>query len=211
MDVEDRASGGAARNQRTARAARPPVKLTMTSEDVIHDFFVPAFRVKKDVLPGRYTSLWFEATKTGNVSSVLRAVLRRIPCGMIGSVSSWSRTNTGAGSPAESQGESMEPAGEKCFSRTAAPPAILPMAPARAVVARRLWTTGQTDDGRDRHGGRCLHARVDPDSQAESRSGLHAHHAFVPGTTDGRADLNLIAYIAVAGQVQAKPKEEGKQ
>src|SRR5579862_6800429 len=42
-----------------------PVKLTMTSEDVIHDFFVPAFRVKKDVLPGRYTSLWFTATETG--------------------------------------------------------------------------------------------------------------------------------------------------
>ncbi|MBI4166270.1 MAG: cytochrome c oxidase subunit II [Acidobacteria bacterium] len=42
-----------------------PIKLTMTSEDVIHDFFIPAFRVKKDVVPGRYTSLWFEATKTG--------------------------------------------------------------------------------------------------------------------------------------------------
>lgn len=42
-----------------------PVKLTMTSEDVIHDFFIPAFRVKKDVVPGRYTSLWFQATQTG--------------------------------------------------------------------------------------------------------------------------------------------------
>jgi len=42
-----------------------PVKLTMTSEDVIHDFYIPAFRVKKDVIPGRYSSLWFQATKTG--------------------------------------------------------------------------------------------------------------------------------------------------
>jgi cytochrome c oxidase subunit II len=41
------------------------VKLTMTSEDVIHDFFVPAFRVKADVLPSRYTSIWFRPTKTG--------------------------------------------------------------------------------------------------------------------------------------------------
>ncbi len=41
------------------------VKLIMTSEDVIHDVFVPAFRVKADVLPGRYTSIWFEATKPG--------------------------------------------------------------------------------------------------------------------------------------------------
>jgi cytochrome c oxidase subunit 2 len=43
-----------------------PVKLIMTSQDVIHDFYVPAFRVKQDVLPGRYTTLWFEATETGD-------------------------------------------------------------------------------------------------------------------------------------------------
>ncbi|HEX4953319.1 MAG TPA: cytochrome c oxidase subunit II [Thermoanaerobaculia bacterium] len=42
-----------------------PVKLTMTSEDVIHSFFLPSFRIKQDVLPGRYTSLWFEATRPG--------------------------------------------------------------------------------------------------------------------------------------------------
>jgi cytochrome c oxidase subunit 2 len=42
-----------------------PIKLTMTSEDVIHSFFVPAFRVKADVIPGRYTTVWFEATKAG--------------------------------------------------------------------------------------------------------------------------------------------------
>ncbi len=42
-----------------------PIKLTMTSEDVIHSFFVPAFRIKADVLPGRYTTAWFEATKAG--------------------------------------------------------------------------------------------------------------------------------------------------
>lgn len=42
-----------------------PVKLVMTSQDVIHSFFIPAFRLKQDVLPGRYTTLWFEATKTG--------------------------------------------------------------------------------------------------------------------------------------------------
>jgi cytochrome c oxidase subunit 2 len=42
-----------------------PIRLTMTSEDVIHSFYVPAFRVKQDVLPGRYTSVWFQATKPG--------------------------------------------------------------------------------------------------------------------------------------------------
>ncbi len=41
------------------------IKLIMTSEDVIHSVFVPAFRVKMDVLPGRYTTLWFRAEKAG--------------------------------------------------------------------------------------------------------------------------------------------------
>ena len=43
-----------------------PVRLVMTSEDAIHSFFIPAFRVKQDVLPGRYASLWFTATKLGD-------------------------------------------------------------------------------------------------------------------------------------------------
>jgi cytochrome c oxidase subunit 2 len=41
------------------------VKLTMTTEDVLHDVYIPAFRTKADVVPGRYTYLWFEATKPG--------------------------------------------------------------------------------------------------------------------------------------------------
>jgi cytochrome c oxidase subunit 2 len=43
-----------------------PVKLVMTSEDVIHSFFVPAFRTKQDVVPGRYVRSWFQATKAGD-------------------------------------------------------------------------------------------------------------------------------------------------
>ena len=42
-----------------------PVKVTVTSEDVIHDLYFPSFRVKTDVIPGRYMSLWFHATKAG--------------------------------------------------------------------------------------------------------------------------------------------------
>jgi cytochrome c oxidase subunit 2 len=42
-----------------------PVKLIMTSQDVIHSFFIPDFRIKQDVIPDRYTTAWFEATKPG--------------------------------------------------------------------------------------------------------------------------------------------------
>jgi cytochrome c oxidase subunit 2 len=43
-----------------------PVRLLMTSEDVIHDFSIPALRLKRDVLPGRYTSFWFQAARAGD-------------------------------------------------------------------------------------------------------------------------------------------------
>jgi cytochrome c oxidase subunit 2 len=42
-----------------------PVRLTMSSQDVIHGFYVPAFRIKRDVLPNRYTVAWFEAKEPG--------------------------------------------------------------------------------------------------------------------------------------------------
>jgi cytochrome c oxidase subunit II len=45
--------------------ANRPVRLLITSRDVIHSVFIPAFRIKMDALPGRYTEIWFTATKTG--------------------------------------------------------------------------------------------------------------------------------------------------
>lgn len=45
--------------------ANRPVKLLLSSRDVIHSFYVPDFRVKQDAVPGRYTTLWFEATAPG--------------------------------------------------------------------------------------------------------------------------------------------------
>ncbi len=45
-----------------------PVKLIIGSEDVLHSYYIPAFRVKMDAVPGRYTSMWFEASKPGTYS-----------------------------------------------------------------------------------------------------------------------------------------------
>ncbi|MEY4616764.1 MAG: cytochrome c oxidase subunit [Pseudomonadota bacterium] len=42
-----------------------PIKLIMTSKDVLHSFYIPSFRIKQDVVPGRYTTLWFQAEKMG--------------------------------------------------------------------------------------------------------------------------------------------------
>jgi cytochrome c oxidase subunit II len=62
------------------------VKMIMTSEDVIHDFFVPAFRVKADVLPGRYTTVWFEPTRPGRYHLFCAEYCGTKHSGMIGSV-----------------------------------------------------------------------------------------------------------------------------
>ncbi len=62
------------------------IKLIMTSEDTIHSFFIPAFRIKADVLPGRYTTQWFEATKPGRYHLFCAEYCGMNHSGMIGTV-----------------------------------------------------------------------------------------------------------------------------
>jgi cytochrome c oxidase subunit II len=62
------------------------VVLTMTSQDVIHSFFVPAFRVKQDVVPGRYTSEWFKPIKSGEYHLFCAEYCGTQHSGMIGRV-----------------------------------------------------------------------------------------------------------------------------
>lgn len=62
------------------------VELVMTSQDVIHDFFVPAFRIKRDVLPGQYETLWFRATRPGTYHLFCAQFCGTNHSAMIGSV-----------------------------------------------------------------------------------------------------------------------------
>jgi len=62
------------------------VKLIMTSQDVIHSFYVPAFRIKQDVLPGRYTTAWFHATRPGTYHLFCAEYCGTAHSGMIGQV-----------------------------------------------------------------------------------------------------------------------------
>ena len=63
-----------------------PFKLLLTSEDVIHSFFVPDFRIHMDVLPGRYTSTWFQATRAGTYHLFCSQYCGTNHAGMIGDV-----------------------------------------------------------------------------------------------------------------------------
>ena len=62
------------------------VKLIMTSQDVIHSFFIPAFRIKQDVLPGRYTVEWFRATKPGTYHLFCAEYCGTQHSGMVGDI-----------------------------------------------------------------------------------------------------------------------------
>jgi cytochrome c oxidase subunit II len=62
------------------------IKLIMTSQDVIHSFYMPAFRIKQDVLPGRYTMEWFRATKPGTYHLFCAEYCGTQHSGMIGSI-----------------------------------------------------------------------------------------------------------------------------
>lgn len=63
-----------------------PVKMLMSSQDVLHSFFIPDFRVKMDVLPNRYTTLWFEATELGTSNLFCTEYCGRGHSEMIGKV-----------------------------------------------------------------------------------------------------------------------------
>jgi cytochrome c oxidase subunit 2 len=94
-----------------------PIKLTMTSEDVIHDFYIPAFRIKKDVLPGRYTSLWFQATETGTYHLYCAQYCGAGHSQMIGWVYVMTPTDYAAWLAGGARNESMAQAGERLFDQ----------------------------------------------------------------------------------------------
>ena len=94
-----------------------PVKLTMTSEDVIHSFFVPAFRVKSDVLPGRYTTLWFKATQKGTFHLFCTEYCGAEHSKMIGQVVVMDPEEYQAWLAGGAAGVSMAAAGEQLFTQ----------------------------------------------------------------------------------------------
>ena len=126
-----------------------PVKLIMTSEDVIHDVFVPAFRVKADVIPGRYTNLWFEPTKPGTYHLFCAEYCGTRHSGMTGQIvvmepndyQSWLSGGAGEGS--------LAAAGQKLFADLACNTCHRPDAQGRGPVLQNLFgktvelTTGE--------------------------------------------------------------------
>lgn len=189
-----------------------PVKLTMTSEDVIHDFFVPAFRVKKDVNPGRYTSLWFQPTKVGTFHLFCAQYCGAFHAGMIGSVivmepDEYERWLSGGVA-----GESMEAAGEKLFQANGC--ITCHLADGKGPAPSLLGVYGQPVHLTDGQTVTADDAYV-RESILLPRAKIVAGYTPIMPSYQGQLTEeqigNLIAYIRLLGKVQAKPQEEGKQ
>ena len=94
-----------------------PVKLTMTSEDVIHGFYIPAFRVKKDVLPGRYTSIWFQPTEIGQFHLFCSQYCGALHSGMEGWIYVMAPADYANWLAGGVKGQSMTEIGENLFTQ----------------------------------------------------------------------------------------------
>src|SRR5580698_7673548 len=92
------------------------VKLIMTSQDVIHSFFVPAFRIKQDVLPGRYTTIWFRATKAGTYHLFCSQYCGTQHSGMIGWVVAMEPSDYAAWLSGGGGNQPLAVTGQKLFS-----------------------------------------------------------------------------------------------
>jgi cytochrome c oxidase subunit 2 len=95
-----------------------PIKITMASEDVIHSLWFPAFRVKNDVLPNRYRTMWFQATKTGRFHIFCAEYCGTLHSGMIGWVEVMEATEYQRWLAGGSEG-SLASQGEKLFQKFA--------------------------------------------------------------------------------------------
>lgn len=115
------------------------VKMIMTSEDVIHDLYVPAFRVKADVIPGRYSHIWFEATKAGEYHLFCAEYCGTKHSGMIGKVVVMEPDDFQAWLSGGVQEGSLASAGSKLFQDLACNTCHRPDAQGRGPVLQNLF------------------------------------------------------------------------
>ncbi len=177
------------------------VKLVITSEDTIHSFFVPAFRIKKDAVPGRYNTAWFRATRNGSYHLFCAEYCGTEHSKMIGRVvvmepeayETWL-----AGGPPP---ESPVAAGEKLFTELNCITCHRPDSAGRGpFLAGIFGRPVKLADGRHRAGGRGLRPRVDRQPGGPGRGGLPAGDADLPGAGErGAADRSHRLHPLAAG------------
>ncbi len=179
-----------------------PVRLIMTSEDVLHSFFVPAFRVKRDVVPGQYTTLWFEATKEGEYHLFCAEYCGNEHSRMVGSVYVLDQREYDEWLQTEENGPNDPPAvvGERLFSQLRCDTCHSPDGVGRAPSLAGVYgSTVTTEDG--------TRVLVDEayvrgsilDPKRHIVSGFEGTMPTFQGQVSEEQVLELIAYIKTLG------------
>jgi len=180
------------------------VRLTMTSEDVIHDFFVPAFRVKKDVVPGRYTSLWFTATQPGRYHLFCSQYCGTKHSAMIGWVEVMEPSAFQAWLAGGSASESLASTGAKLFAQHACNTCHRPDSLARGPNLEGLFGKQvKLSDGRTIVADEAYIRESILNPAAKIVEGYQPIMPTFQGLIDEEGILQLTAYIKSLGKASA--------
>lgn len=185
-----------------------PIKLIMTSEDVIHSYYLPAFRIKQDVIPGRYTTQWFQATKPGKYHLFCAEYCGTLHSGMIGWVYVMEPADYEAWLSGGATAGTMPATGEKIFQRLGCATCHVPQGGGRGPSLVDTFNKPvQLQDG----------AKVVADESYLRESILNPNAKIVAGfqpvmpTFQGQVNeetlLQLIAYIKSLSKAEAQPAE----
>ena len=181
------------------------VKLTMTSEDVIHSFYVPAFRAKADVLPGRYTTIWFQPDRIGTYHLFCAEYCGAEHSRMIGWVTVMDPADYQAWLAGVKPGQTPAESGAALFEAKACNTCHRPDSAARAPILTGLFGSQVTlGNGRTLTAdlGYLRESIVDP--QAKLVSGYQPIMPTFKGQLSEEEIIQLIEYIK-----SLKPGQEG--
>ncbi|KQP67310.1 cytochrome B [Methylobacterium sp. Leaf112] len=116
-----------------------PVRLMLTSQDVIHSFYIPAFRLKRDAVPGRQTETWFQATKTGTFHLMCTEFCGTDHSRMLGRVIVMEPQDYAAWLSAQPEGDDLAHAGERLFTERGCAGCHAPGSTIHAPDLAGLW------------------------------------------------------------------------
>ena len=168
-----------------------PIKLLLTSQDVIHDFFVPAFRIKTDVVPGPLHDGVVRSERRPACSVFFApSIAARSTPACSGASWSWRRGSTRAGSAAVPSGVTRAEAGAKLFQSLGCATCHAESSTSRGPSLAGLFgKTGAAAGRENHHRRRNVYSRVDHQSPGKDRRRLSADHAHVQGSGHRRRDF----------------------
>jgi cytochrome c oxidase subunit 2 len=186
------------------------VKLIMGSEDVLHSYYIPAFRVKADVIPGRYNVLWFTATKPGTYHLFCAEYCGTKHSGMVGSVVAMEPEAFQAWLSGGGASESPVAAGQKLFSDLACITCHTGDATARGPQLANLYnSTVKLQDGSSVVADDSYIRESIVNPRAKVVAGFQPIMPTFQGLVTEEQLLQLIAYVRSLSQQGAAPAPAG--